>query len=147
MIKYSIVFFHRQIFFLNYDVFLTLKVVLILVKSADLDEMQHYAAFHVGLHCLPKYQLRGFQNTKGLCLLNLQSCCGGGDSCLLCFEWVLLMGGCLCTVSLSSVSLHARIQKVFQRVSNSDNVFFSFRRERYPNQTNITISGPSSTRG
>ena len=23
-----------------------------LVKSADLDEMQHYAAFHQGLHCL-----------------------------------------------------------------------------------------------
>ena len=27
--------------------------------------MQHYAAFHLGLHCLPKYQLRGFQYTKG----------------------------------------------------------------------------------
>ena len=25
-----------------------------------------HAAFHPGLHCLPKYQLRGFQYTKGL---------------------------------------------------------------------------------
>ena len=23
--------------------------------------MQHYAAFHLGLHCLPKYTFRGFQ--------------------------------------------------------------------------------------
>ena len=41
--------------FLNYDVFLSLKVVLILANSADTDEMKHYAAFHLGLHCLPKY--------------------------------------------------------------------------------------------
>ena len=29
-----------------------LKVVLTLENSADPDEMQHYAAFHLGLHCL-----------------------------------------------------------------------------------------------
>ena len=57
-----------------------MKVVLILKKSADPDEMQHHAAFHMGLHCLPKYPFRGFQyanlrfNTwvcsyMGLCLL------------------------------------------------------------------------------
>ena len=28
--------------------------------------MQHYAAFHVHLHCLQKYSFRGFLNTKGL---------------------------------------------------------------------------------
>ena len=39
-----------------YDVFLTL-IVLILANSADPDEMQHNAAFHQGLHCLPKYRL------------------------------------------------------------------------------------------
>ena len=40
---------------INYDVFLSLKVVLILIaNSADPDELQHYAAFHLGLHCLPK---------------------------------------------------------------------------------------------
>ena len=40
--------------FLNHDVFLSLKVVLFLANSADPDEMQHNAAFHLGLHCLPK---------------------------------------------------------------------------------------------
>ena len=39
-------------------VFLCLKVILILAKSADPDEMQHYAAFHLGLHCLPNYPFR-----------------------------------------------------------------------------------------
>ena len=29
------------------------------------DEMQHYAAFHQGLHCLSKNPFRGFQYTKG----------------------------------------------------------------------------------
>ena len=51
--------------FLNYDIFLSRKVVLILANSAGPDEMQHYAAFHLGLHCLPKYPFRGFQYTKG----------------------------------------------------------------------------------
>ena len=26
-------------------------------NSEDPDEMQHFAAFHLGLHCLPKYLL------------------------------------------------------------------------------------------
>ena len=39
--------------------------VLILGNSADTDEMQHYAAFHLGLHCLPKYLFMGFQYTQG----------------------------------------------------------------------------------
>ena len=50
--------------FLNYDVFLSLKIVLILANSADPDEMQQYAVFHLGLHCLPKYLFRGFQYIK-----------------------------------------------------------------------------------
>ena len=49
----------------NHGVFLSLKVVLILANTADPDEMQHYAAFHLGLYCLPKYRFRGFQYTKG----------------------------------------------------------------------------------
>ena len=28
-----------------------LKFVLVLANNADLDEMQHCAAFHLGLHC------------------------------------------------------------------------------------------------
>ena len=46
-------------------VFLSLLVVFILGNSVDPDEMQHYAAFHLGLHCLPKYPFRGFQYTRG----------------------------------------------------------------------------------
>ena len=42
----------------NYDVFLSLKFVLILANCADPDEMQHYAAFHLGLHCLQNYPFR-----------------------------------------------------------------------------------------
>ena len=30
---------------------LSLKIVLIVANSADLDKMQHDAAFHLGLHC------------------------------------------------------------------------------------------------
>ena len=29
-------------------------------KSVDPDEMQHYVAFHLGLHCLRNNSLRGF---------------------------------------------------------------------------------------
>ena len=32
--------------------------------------MQHYAAFHLGLHCWPKYLFRGFQYKKGFCELS-----------------------------------------------------------------------------
>ena len=35
------------------------------LNSVDPDEMQHYAAFHLGFHCLQKYSFRGFRNTKG----------------------------------------------------------------------------------
>ena len=54
-----------QVDFLKYDVFLSLKIVLILANSADPDEMQNASAFHLGLHFLPKYGFRGFQYTKG----------------------------------------------------------------------------------
>ena len=45
------------------DLFLSLKIVSIITNSVDPDEMQHYAAFHLGLHCLTKYPFRGFQYT------------------------------------------------------------------------------------
>ena len=35
------------------------------LNSVDPDEMQHYAAFHLGLHCLQNYKFRGFLYTKG----------------------------------------------------------------------------------
>ena len=34
-------------------------------NSIDLDAMQHYGAFHLGLLCLQKYSFRGFPNTRG----------------------------------------------------------------------------------
>ena len=33
--------------------------------SVDHYEMPHYAAFHVGAHCLLKYPFMGFKYTKG----------------------------------------------------------------------------------
>ena len=33
-------------------------------NSVDPDEMQHDAAFHLGLHCLQKYSIKGFLNQK-----------------------------------------------------------------------------------
>ena len=41
-------------------------VVFISATSADPDEMPHNVAFHLGLHCLPKFSFRGFQYTKGI---------------------------------------------------------------------------------
>ena len=41
--------------FQSNDVFMSLKIVYILANSADPDKMLPYAAFHLGLHCLPKY--------------------------------------------------------------------------------------------
>ena len=53
--------------FLNFNihVFLLLKIDFILANNAGLDEMPHYAAFHLGLHCLPKYMSTGIQFDKG----------------------------------------------------------------------------------
>ena len=35
-------------------------------NSVDPDEMQHYAAFHLGIHCLQKYYVCSFPKYKGL---------------------------------------------------------------------------------
>ena len=41
--------------FPNKIAFIFLKVVPISANSVDPDEMPHFAAFHLGLHFLPKY--------------------------------------------------------------------------------------------
>ena len=51
--------FKKILYFLSEDLFT-------LTNSVDPDEMPHYVAFHLGLHCLQKYLFRGFPNTKGL---------------------------------------------------------------------------------
>ena len=53
-----IVYFKGAHFEFSKNLLLSLKIVLILGNSADPDEMQHDAAFHLGLHCLPKYSSR-----------------------------------------------------------------------------------------
>ena len=36
--------------------------LIILSNSVDPDEMSHFAAFHLGLHCLPEYQVNKERN-------------------------------------------------------------------------------------
>ena len=55
---------HKSVF-PNYGVFLTLGIIFTVTNSEDPDEMLHYAAFHLRLHCLAEYSFRGFQYTKG----------------------------------------------------------------------------------
>ena len=43
--------------FLNDYVFLSQKIVFISTKSVDPDEMLHFAAFHLGIHSLLKFQI------------------------------------------------------------------------------------------
>ena len=45
---------------------LIMRYLFILANSAEHDEMSPYAAFHLGLHCLPKYIFTGIQHEKGL---------------------------------------------------------------------------------
>ena len=60
----TVYFKGSQVEFSNDDVVLSLNVVLILANSADPDEMQHNAAFHLGLHCLPKYPFNLWNTVK-----------------------------------------------------------------------------------
>ena len=53
--EWSIVYFNGSL----------VKMVFIWVNSADPDKMPSYVAFHLGLHCLPKYLFTGIQNVKG----------------------------------------------------------------------------------
>ena len=52
--------------FKNNTVLFCLKILFTFTNSVDPDEMQHEAAFHLGLHCLQKYSFRGFPKYKGL---------------------------------------------------------------------------------
>ena len=40
-------------------------IVFDLANGADPDEMPHFAAFHLGFHCLSKYTFTGILPTKG----------------------------------------------------------------------------------
>ena len=56
---------HRLLCPKIYCISFSLKIDFVLANSAYFDEMPHYAAFDLGLHCLPKYRFRGFQSAKG----------------------------------------------------------------------------------
>ena len=51
--------------FLNFSIFLSPKIVLTSASSANPDEMPPYVAFHLALHCLPKYLLTDILNEEG----------------------------------------------------------------------------------
>ena len=51
-IKGSLVIISKNI------VFLSLKIDIVLANRADPDEMPHYAAFHLDLHCLARCLLK-----------------------------------------------------------------------------------------
>ena len=42
----------------RFQFFMYLKISFILTNSADSDEMQHFVALHLSLHCLSKYPFR-----------------------------------------------------------------------------------------
>ena len=50
--------------------YLYLRLDFVLANSANPDEMQHYAVFHLGLRCLQKYLFRCFQSLEGKNQLN-----------------------------------------------------------------------------
>ena len=70
---WSIVYIESsRVVILNEIVFLSLKIYFVLTNRADTDKMQRSAAFHLGLHCSPKYPFTGSQaanlNTNGFFL-------------------------------------------------------------------------------
>ena len=46
-------------------VFPFLKIAFVFANSVDPDEMPHYVAFHLALHCLPKYIFRSHWYSRG----------------------------------------------------------------------------------
>ena len=52
------------LYFSKQIVFFCLKFFFTFTNSVDPDEMQHYAAFHLGIHCLQKYLFRGFLDQR-----------------------------------------------------------------------------------
>ena len=65
--KFSFVYTEwSQVIFPKSIVFLSFKIDFVLANRADPNKMLHYAAFHLGLHCLPKYLFRGFLSSRGL---------------------------------------------------------------------------------
>ena len=56
-LNWSIIYLYRG-HMLQYIVFLSLTIISVLANSVDTHEMPHYAAFYLGLHCLPMYPFK-----------------------------------------------------------------------------------------
>ena len=54
-----------RLLILKHIAFFCLTISFTFTNSVDPVEMQHYAAFQLGLHCMQKYPFRGFKHTKG----------------------------------------------------------------------------------
>ena len=71
---WSIVYIKEsQVIISKLIVFLTLKIIFVLANSADSDEMPHYAAFHLGFHCLPKKAFRPVRKGPARIQVNLNT--------------------------------------------------------------------------
>ena len=55
----------QDCFQLEVYIFLSLKIDFIIANIADPDEIPQYAAFHLSIHCLPKYLFNVIQKEKG----------------------------------------------------------------------------------
>ena len=56
---------HKIAFFFFDDHFVSFT------NGVDTDEMPHYAAFHLGIHCLPKYECRSHYYTKEFYIITI----------------------------------------------------------------------------
>ena len=63
---WSIIYIEGSLVIISEKCIFSLKIDFVLANSADSYEMQHYAAFHLDLHCLTKYLFRRLRLTKGL---------------------------------------------------------------------------------
>ena len=48
----------HRLFFPNINCIFSLMIIFVIANSVDCDEMPHYEALNLGLHCLPKFAVR-----------------------------------------------------------------------------------------
>ena len=58
------IYWGSQVIISKNIILLSLKIDFVLGNRADPDEMPLYVAFDLGLHCLPKYPLKGYWSSK-----------------------------------------------------------------------------------
>ena len=58
------IFRGHTFYFSNNITFLSLMIYFAIANNADPDDMLHHTLFHLGLHCLSNYPLRGFRSSS-----------------------------------------------------------------------------------